>query len=419
MKIPVTREVQSVAIESNVTLELQAIQAAVKVVNEQQLVRTTVEGKDEIQTITLTSDEVVAEVQTNSITAIDTNEQQGIAINSDDVDEIQLIRTSHDDIPEIQIVEVSLPRIYEVQRIGILISNIDTLGDNETGYGCFDLNVGEPCQDIEDAISGNFTVSFDFSSCGGIDGANFCQETLSKYEPNVGIISCSMESIYDNIFNTSDHYIYVPVIQNFSAIEGDIGTLQYALNNLLDDNGESYMISPNSSHKQTAVSVDRIGRIKSKGGCSVDPFGGPASCTGEYEILCNIALDAPITSGDVPPITVVNSNVKLDTESYVFQEYLCNSTRFQEGCSSPTGSAADSHASFYNDEIFPVYAVEFINGSQPSGTIIIDYECESTVKKIPPGTLMNSYSNSSIDFTDNSLLDDTVPGIFRCGIWIL
>ena len=49
---------------------------------------------------------------------------------------------------------------------------------------------------------------------------------------------------------------------------------------------------------------DRIGRIKSKAGCSVNLFGGPATCTGEYEILCNITFDAPITSGDAPPITI-------------------------------------------------------------------------------------------------------------------
>jgi len=409
LKVPVTREVQSVAIESNVTLESQAIQASVKVVNEQQLVRTKVEGKDEIQTITVTGDEVVAEVQTISITAIDTDEQQNIEIHSDDVDEIQLIRTSSADIPEIQMVEVSVPRIYEVQQIGILISNINTLGDNETGYGCFDLNEGDPCRDIEDAISGNFTVSFDFTSCGGTGSANYCQAALSKFEPDIGIISCSIESVSDLALG-GDHCVSVPVTHNFSAIEGDIGTLQYALDNLLDDSGKKYMMSPNSPHKQTAVSVDRIGRIKSKGGCSIDPYGGPAACDGEYEVLYNITFDSPISSGDVPPITIVNSNVKLDTGSEAFQEYLCNSTRFPNGCSPPIGSAADSHGSFYESETFPIYAVEFINGSQPSGTIIIDYECESTVKKIPSGTLMNSYSNSSIDFTDDSVPYDMISG---------
>ena len=51
-----------------------------------------------------------------------------------------------------------------------------------------------------------------------------------------------------------------------------------------------------------------------------------------------------------------------------------------------------------------------INGSQPSGTIVIEYECESTVKKIPLGTLMNGYSNSLVAFTDNNLPSDVIPG---------
>ena len=39
----------------------------------------------------------------------------------------------------------------------------------------------------------------------------------------------------------------------------------------------------------------------------------------------------------------------------------------------------------------------------------------STMKKIPLGTLMNSYSNSSIDFTDDNLPSDVIPGQWiRC-----
>ena len=53
------------------------------------------------------------------------------------------------------------------------------------------------------------------------------------------------------------------------------------------------------------------------------------------------------------------------------------------GCEEPTGAALDSdHGSFYNGESDSI-AIESTKGSQPTGMITLDYECESIVVRRP------------------------------------
>ena len=182
--MPVVDEVQTILVESpDTTVEVQALRATVEVINEAQSVQSNVNGVDEIQMITTTCDDVIAEVQTIATTAVDRDEEQRIMLIADDIDEIQLVRTHCDNVDKIQRVTVSLSRVNEVQKLGILISHINTDGDNVNSAACHGINVGEPCQDIEDAISGTFTVAFEFDKCGGGgDNANYCQAALTNYD---------------------------------------------------------------------------------------------------------------------------------------------------------------------------------------------------------------------------------------------
>lgn len=153
--VPVVSEKQAIVVEaSDIILETQTIKATVAVTNERQLVRTTVSGTDEVQMITTTCDDVVAEVQTITLNAIDNNEEQRIAVAGTDIDEIQVVRSEGMDTPEIQSVKVTVSRTNEIQQLGIVISNINTDGNNINSDACYGINVGEGCHDIEDAITG-------------------------------------------------------------------------------------------------------------------------------------------------------------------------------------------------------------------------------------------------------------------------
>ena len=145
----VISEKQMIDVEStNIIIENQVFTAAVDVTNEQQLVRSTALGMDEIQTVTTTSDDVIAEVQTVTTTAVDSDEVQQISIVGDDIDEIQLLRIYDDDIPEVQNVKIVVDRINEVQYLGIIIENINT------DDGCIGVNINERCLAIEESLSG-------------------------------------------------------------------------------------------------------------------------------------------------------------------------------------------------------------------------------------------------------------------------
>lgn len=408
---PVVREKQSFVVESpDVQNEVQTVRATVEVMNEVQSVRSTVNGIDEIQMVTTSADKVYAEVQTVTTTAIDNDEEQVISVVADDIDEIQLVQIHGDDVPEVQAVTVSVDRIDEVQRLGVLISNINTDGDGVVSAACYGISVGEPCEDIENAISGSFTASFDFDSC-GVDsihgvGSNYCQEAISLYEPSLGDISCS-PGLISSPRSGGGHCVSAPVTpQIFGALEGNPGTLQKAINDLVDDNGKRFMTVLSIPVKHTGVTVTRNSRIKTKGSCFLDPSGGPATCSGQYEILYNITFDAFHTSGNVPSLVVEQSNIRVDTSSSEYNNILCPGSHYASGCSLPIGSAADgTYGNFYDNSASDT-AVEYVQGTQPRGMIALSYECESSVTVLPEGNLMStSISGLQATFDSNTFSD--------------
>ncbi len=391
ISIPTMSEVKAFQVGSNgMELNIHSIQATVAVTNEIQSITTVVEGIDEVQKISTTCDDVTAEVQMIITSAVDTNEEQTLTLISDDIDEIQLVRSQGEDQYEVQSVQVSVPRVNEVQRFGIVVSNINTLGDGVHSTACMGLSIGDPCPDVENALAGSFTVSFDFDQCGYAvsGGVNYCQLALSEYEPSLGNIICSPGLVVDPYLG-GNHCVSEPVIHSFYSVEGETGTLQRVLNDLVDDNGATFMTSLNNPGKQEAVSVQRIGRIKKLGACNLDPTGSdPATCAGEYELLYEVTFDALHTSGDVPPLTIVTSDFRIETSTSSYINVLCPSSFYIHGCEEPRGAALDSnHGSFYNGEAGSI-AIEFTKGSQPSGMITLDYECESIAAKLPDGCTM-------------------------------
>jgi hypothetical protein len=400
--LPVQREAQQLNIEShNISSELHAVHLSVEVMNEIQSVRTNANGVDEVQTVTLTCDDVVAEVQTVSLSAIDHNEIQKIMIDADDIDEIQLVRLRGDDVPEIQQVVVSQDRIHEVQILDIEILNIYTNADDNITLACNGVSVGEPCYDIEASLAGNFTVAFELDKCGGPDGVNYCQAAISQYDASLGSISCS-PSFVTNPELGGDHCVSLPITLSHAKTEGEPGTLQWALNSLIDDNGTPFMTSLKMPYKKSAVTVSREGRIKKKGSCVID-VDDIAICSGEYEIVYSITFDAYHSTGDVPPVKVINSSLKIDESSQIYREKICPESMFPKGCKSPKGAASD--------ELLQGYSVESIKGVQPIGTISLKYECESKVNKLSKNfTMTTSPDGFEVSFDDPSFLINATAG---------
>jgi len=421
VSVPVVSEVKGLQVgTTDVNLNIQTIQATVAVTNEVQSIKTEIDGVDEVQEVSTTCDDVVAEVQMIVTNAVDTNEEQVVSLISDDVDEIQLVRLQGYDQVEIQSVKVSVQRVNEVQKLGIVISNINTDGDGVHSTACMGSDVGYPCADIETALSGSFTVSFDFDECGGgagnDGGVNYCQLALSDYEPDLGTIVCSPGLVLDP-YSGGDHCVSEPVSSySYSSVEGEPGTLQHVINNLVDDNGVSFMTLPNNvPGKKDGVTVMREGRIKTKGSCTLDPMGtNPATCSGEYEVVYEISFDAAHTSGDVPPVTVVASDFRVDTTSSSYLNVMCPSDYYINGCEHPGGGALSSeYGSFYDSEAGSV-AVETVKGSQPSGMISLGYECESRVVQLPESFSMSIYNDGMSASFDS---DEFVAGMLL-GQWI-
>ncbi|KAL7554975.1 hypothetical protein ACHAWF_018557 [Thalassiosira exigua] len=411
--IPTISEVKALQVGSaDLELAVQRIQATVAVTNEVQSITTSVDGVDEVQEITTTCDDVTAEVQMIATTAVDTNEEQVVSLISDDIDEIQLVRLQGENQVEMQSVQVSVPRVNEVQKFGVVISNINTDGDGVHSTACMGVSAGDPCPDIENALGGSFTVSFDFDACGsnGSGGVNYCQLAFSKYEPSLGTVSCSPGLVTDP-YSGGDHCVSEPITHTYSSSEGDAGTLQQVLVNLVDDNGVSFMTSSNVPGKQEAVTVTRTGRIKTKSSCTLDVGSDPATCMGEYELMYEIAFDGVLSSGDVPPLTVVTSDFRLDTASASYVDVMCPAAHFVHGCEEPVGGALDSdHASFYNGESGSA-AVESTKGFQPTGMITLDYECESLVTALPGGHSMTvSTYGMSASFDDVGFVGNMAVG---------
>ncbi|KAK1941929.1 Titin [Phytophthora citrophthora] len=125
--IPIVREMQSVAIESDVVNEEQFVDVTVEVVNEEQEVRSTFAGIDEVQVIKTTNDVVKDEVQQIVTTANDLDEIQALTLTDDDIDEIQAIRTAVTESFEVQTINVGVTRVFEVQTLSITLTG--TAGD--------------------------------------------------------------------------------------------------------------------------------------------------------------------------------------------------------------------------------------------------------------------------------------------------
>ena len=232
----------------------------------------------------------------------------------------------------------------------------------------------------------------------------------------MGTISCNPGSV-TNPVTGGDHCVSTPISpQSFSAIEGDVGTLQHAINSLLDDNQKPFMtVSDNMPTKQTAVSVTRTAEIQTKEGCTLGGPGVKATCAGKYVISYRIRFDAPHSSGDTPPLTIVSSSVRVDTSSDPYTNKICPIGYFVDGCDNPVGSAADTithHGSFYANSATHT-AHESVKGSQPTGMVTLDYECESQVIKLPISKTMTVLSDGNgwkASFDDATFTDNMIVG---------
>jgi hypothetical protein len=406
--LPVLREVQSIKLDSyELQSEVHSIRTTVNVLNEVQSIRTNVAGADEIQTVTTTADDVIAEVQTITLLANDIDEVQVIELSSEDIDEIQLVRVRGDDVAEIQSVTVSVDRVSEVQQLGIIISGINTNGSNNSSFACYNRALGDPCEEIEDNLSGSFTVAFDFDECGG-EGPNFCQAALSLHDSAIGMISCNPGQVTDPAVG-GNHCVSRQVRISFDSQQGDVGSLQWAVNSLVDDNGKSFMTNSKIPDKSTAVTVVKQGRITRKGSCVIPDEGSEAVCDGEYELLYNITFDAEHSTGDVPPLQIFYSDVEFNTTSLIYSEKLCPKVFFSKGCETVEVFAASvNHGSFYKNSLYDS-AGEAVKGSQPSGMVTLDYECESSTYRLRDGSNMTAEGYSAT-FDDSSILTKAKPG---------
>jgi hypothetical protein len=275
---------------------------------------------------------------------------------------------------------------------------------------------GESCPEIEAAIAGSFVLSFDFDMCGGGGSeANFCQEEITKYAPVIGTLSCNPTAVADPAVG-GNHCVSVPVTIDFDSTESDVGTLEYELNMLVDDNGQGFMTEGDIPGKTTGVTVTRSIRIKTKGTCSLGGVGVPATCAGEYEIEYVIEFDAVHTSGDVPSIVVVGSTLELDTASVSYSTNGCPAVYYVDGCDLPIGGALSvQHGDLYNG-VAAQNAYKLRKGTHPSigSTIVLNYECESQTVQLTGGhTMTTVLGSNNATFSDGTILS----GIFL-GHWV-
>ena len=70
-----------------------------------------------------------------------------------------------------------------------------------------------------------------------------------------------------------------PVIQLSNNNEGDEGSLEWAINSLIDDNSAHFMTVDSIPNKQLTATVTRSGMIKEKESCFHDVSNGPAICS--------------------------------------------------------------------------------------------------------------------------------------------
>ena len=220
------------------------------------------------------------------------------------------------------------------------------------------------------------------------------------------MISCTPEFVTD-LSAGGENCVSRPITYNHSLIEGEPGSMEYELNSLVDDNGVSFMNVTNLLGKRTGVSVTRTGQIKTKGGCEYTQ-GGPASCSGEYEIIYSISFDAPHTSGDVPELIVMHSGLKVNDAASIFTSSICPIADFPQGCETPLASALGPSIGNIYEGSYLETALEETKGSQPDGFVVLHYECESDVTVMPSGSMLIEGNKGTFDET--SFVSNMIPG---------
>ena len=255
--------------------------------------------------------------------------------------------------------------------------------------------------------AGSFTIAFDFDECGN-GGVNYCQQALINFDQSYNTIICTPTLASDYI-NGGDHCVSQAIFgQSFSSsVEGDPGTLQYALISLQDDNGNKFMNITGMPGKESGVTVTRESKIKTKSNCTIND-GYQAQCHGKYEILYKIEFDAYHTSGDMPELTIMHSDIKVNVSSPSFESSICPQSKYSNGCESPVGNSLDSSFGSFYENSYLNTAVESTKGNQPDGTISLTYECESKVHKMVNGS-MTTDKNTGL-FSDPSFTLNMMQG---------
>ena len=70
--------------------------------------------------------------------------------------------------------------------------------------------------------------------------------------------------VLSSLSTGGDHCVSNPVIQSSIINEGDEGSLEWAINSLIDDNGANFMTVDSIPNKQSAVTISISGMMKEK-----------------------------------------------------------------------------------------------------------------------------------------------------------
>ena len=325
--LPLVSEVQAVVISAPVLIDTQSITLAAQVTNERQIVRSTlVPAVDEMQTVTLFSDNVENEVQRLITTAIDVNAVQSVELTGTEVHEVQLIQSRTLGVPEIQTVDVSSERINAVQNIGVIVSGLNTSS----------CTTGSPCPSVESGFTGVFVLQFDPNQCGTFSdttASNWC--TIALNDAGITGYDCSATSC----------------LTPFISVLDSAATVQSALCNLQGSGSTTFMTSPDG----LCVNVSRTA------------FALNANATsGEYMILFSIEFNGAFVRGNVPALLVTYSNVTYSTPGVAFIDSTTNSS---SGLTTTLGSV---------DQVGNIGYMA-VEGNQPDGLFTLTYFCEARV----------------------------------------
>jgi len=326
LDLPVVHEVQTVVAESDVIIERQAIRVVAEVYNEIQVVRSEVNGTDEVQTVTVSCDDVTNEVQRITTNAVDIDEVQTIELTGTDVDEVQLIQTYTQSVPEVQVVEIISERNVPIQTVGVILSGIDT--DSCT--------VGQSCSDIENQFSGYFRLHFNPNKCGTsakVDDSNWCIIALKS----MGISS----------YSCSD----TTCLTDFIKFGSSAADVENALCSIKSSGGVEIMKDAND----TCVTVAKNSYTIVSDGTN-----------GAYVVSYNISFDGAIFRGKIPALNITGTNVTFaGSTAKARSNYTSGGYYYQVGLATAAGEA------FIEQQ-----------GNQPDGSITLTYLCEASTRSM-------------------------------------